>query len=36
MSSRWKFAVTFVVSHPLQPEHRVQVEGLVGTGALFT
>jgi clan AA aspartic protease len=30
------FAVKFVVSHPLQPERRVEVEGLVDTGALFT
>ena len=30
------FAVKFVVSHPLQPERRVELEGLVDTGALFT
>ena len=30
------FAVKFVVSHPLAPERRVELEGLVDTGALFT
>jgi clan AA aspartic protease len=30
------FAVKFVVSHPLQPERRVELEGLVDSGALFT
>jgi aspartyl protease family protein len=30
------FAVKFVVSHPLMPERRVELEGLVDTGALFT
>ena len=30
------FAVKFVVSHPLLPERRVELEGLVDTGALFT
>jgi aspartyl protease family protein len=30
------FAVKFVVSHPLQPERRIELEGLVDTGALFT
>jgi clan AA aspartic protease len=30
------FAVRFVVSHPLEPERRVELEGLVDTGALFT
>jgi hypothetical protein len=30
------FAVKFVVSHPLVPGHRVELEGLVDTGALFT
>ena len=30
------FAIKFVVSHPLQPERRVELEGLVDTGALFT
>ena len=30
------FAVKFVVSHPLQPERQVALEGLVDSGALFT
>ena len=30
------FAVRFVVGHPLEPERRVELEGLVDTGALFT
>ena len=30
------FAVKFVASHPLIPERRVELEGLVDTGALFT
>ena len=30
------FAVKFVVSHSLRPERRVELEGLVDTGALFT
>ena len=30
------FAVKFVVSHPLLPERRVELEGLVDTGALLT
>ena len=30
------FAVKFVVSHPLQPERRIELEGLVDSGALFT
>lgn len=30
------FAVKFVVSHPLYPERRLEVEGLVDSGALFT
>ena len=30
------FAVKFVVSHPLRPARRVELEGLVDTGALFT
>ena len=30
------FVVKFTVSHPLQPERRVELEGLVDTGALFT
>ena len=35
-STMGTFAVKFVVSHPLQPERRVELEGLVDTGALFT
>jgi predicted aspartyl protease len=30
------FAVKFVISHPLQPERRLELEGLVDSGALFT
>ena len=30
------FTVKFVVSHPLQPGRRVEFEGLVDNGALFT
>ena len=30
------FAVKFMVSHPLQPERRLELEGLVDTGAFFT
>ena len=30
------FAIKFVVSHPLKPERRIELEGLVDTGALFT
>jgi len=30
------FAVKFVVSHPFQPERRVELDGLVDSGALFT
>lgn len=30
------FAVRFTVSHPLQPERRLDLEGLADTGALFT
>ena len=35
-STMGTFAIKFVVSHPLQPERRVELEGLVDTGALFT
>lgn len=30
------FTVKFVVSHPLRPERRLELEGLVDSGALFT
>src|SRR5262245_35892155 len=30
------FSVKFVLSHPLQPDRRIELEGLVDTGALFT
>lgn len=30
------FAVKFTVSHPLQTDRRLELEGLVDTGALFT
>jgi clan AA aspartic protease len=30
------FAVKFTVSHPLEPERRLELEGLVDTAALFT
>jgi predicted aspartyl protease len=30
------FTVTFVVSHPLDPGRRLELEGLVDTGAHFT
>ena len=30
------FAVKFLLKHPLHPERRLEVEGLVDTGALFT
>jgi predicted aspartyl protease len=30
------FAVKFLVGHPLQPERRVELEGLVDSGALST
>ena len=30
------FAVKFMVTHPLRPERRLELEGLVDTGALFT
>jgi clan AA aspartic protease len=30
------FSVKFMIKHPLHPDQRVEVEGLVDTGALFT
>lgn len=30
------FSVKFIIKHPLHPDQRVEVEGLVDTGALFT
>src|SRR2546426_6654018 len=35
-SAMGTFAVKFVASHPLMPERRLELEGLVDTGALFT
>src|SRR3989338_7897874 len=30
------FTVKFTVSHPLSPDQRMELDGLVDTGALFT